>query len=170
MADRVDISEVTGFGLVAILLRKGFAAEAIGTRLGITAPTSPQWTGNGDLALIGSGPAAWLARADKPAPDWADAISGQLADLASVTEVSDSYRVFRISGGNARRLLHRGAFIDLHPTAFAPGSVAVTVIAHIGVILRQLDDVPTYEIAVFRSFGESFRHWLTTAAANLDVE
>lgn len=164
MANSVEINEITGTGLVAIMARKGVSAEAIGTRLGIAAPTGSHWTGNGELALIGTGPGTWLARTATPPPDWAEALAGQLDSVASVTDVSDSYRLFRISGRGARRLLRRGAFIDMHPSAFAAGSVAVTVIGHIGVILRQIDDAPTYEIAVFRSFGESFRHWLTTAA------
>lgn len=166
MANSVEIDEITGTGLVAVMARKGGSAGAIGTCLDIVAPTGPHWTGTDELALIGTGPGTWLARTAMPGLDWADALAGQLGDLASVTDVSDSYRVFRICGDGARRLLRRGVFIDLHPSAFAAGSVAVTLIAHIGVILRQIDDAPTYEIAVFRSFGESFRHWLTSAAAD----
>ena len=40
-------------------------------------------------------------------------------------------------------------------------------IAHIGVIIRQIDGAPTYELAVFRSLGESLRHWLDLTAATL---
>lgn len=154
------MGETTGFGLVAILARKGIDAAAIGTRLGVTAPTTPAWTSGNGLELIGTGPGTWLARVDTLVPDWADGLAERLSGLASVTDVSGSYRLFRIGGSQARQLMRRGAFIDLHPAAFAPGSVAVTVIAHIGVILRQIDEVPTYEIAVFRSTGESFRQWL----------
>lgn len=75
--------------------------------------------------------------------------------------------MFRLSGSDATALLRRGAFLDFSPPAFGPGSVAVTVIAHIGVIIRQLDDTPSYDLAVFRSLGESFRHWLTITAASL---
>lgn len=168
MADGLTISESTGFGLVAIMARKGIAAEAIGTRLGMAAPTTPIWTGDGERTLIGTGPGTWLARVDTPAPGWADALAERLDGLASVTDVSDSYRAFRLSGNAARSLLRRGAFIDLHPSAFATGSVAVTVMAHIGMILRQIDAAPTYEIAVFRSYGDSFRHWLTATAAEIE--
>jgi sarcosine oxidase subunit gamma len=165
----MTISEITGFGLIAIMARKGIPPAAIGARLGMAAPPAPRWTSNEELTMIGTGPGTWFARIDTPAPDWTEALADQLAGIASVTDVSDSYRVFRIAGGTAGQLLRRGVFIDLHPAAFATGSVAITVIAHIGVILRQLDELPTYEIAVFRSTAESFRHWLATQHLSLPV-
>ena len=167
MADPLQINEITGFGLVAVMARKGIGAEEVGRRLGLAAPATPSWTGDAALALIGTGPGTWLARCDAPSPEWADGLAATLAGLASATDVSGSYRVFRINGPEATRLLRRGAFVDFAPPAFAPGSVAVTVIAHIGVIIRQIDATPSYELSVFRSLGESFHHWLTTTAATL---
>ena len=167
MADPLQITEITGFGLVAVMARKGVGAEAIGQRLGLAAPVTPHWVGDDALALIGTGPGSWLARRENPAPEWADDMASTLAGLASTTDVSGSYRTFRIAGEGATSLLQRGAFVDFAPPAFGPGSVAVTVIAHIGVIIRQIDAAPTYEIAVFRSLGESFRHWLDATAASL---
>ena len=167
MDDPLQITEVTGFGLVAVMARKGVGAEAIGERLNLAAPATPHWTGDAALALIGTGPGSWLAHSESPVPEWADVIAATLAGLASATDVSGSYRVFRIVGAGASRLLQRGAFVDFAAPAFGPGSVAVTVIAHIGVIIRQIDAAPTYEIAVFRSLGEGFRHWLDTTAASL---
>ncbi len=170
MGDGLEISEVTGLGLVAVMARKGVGAEAIGQRLGLApglaAPATPHWVGDGALALIGTGPGSWLARSEAPTAEWAETVIERLAGLASATDVSASYRVFRLSGGDAARLLQRGAFVDLATPAFAPGSVAVTVIAHIGVIIRQIDET-SFDVSVFRSLGESFHHWLTTAAATL---
>ncbi len=54
--------------------------------------------------------------------------------------------------------------IDLHPRVFAPGSVAITHASHIGIMVWQLDGVPTYEIAVFRSFAQSLADWLAASA------
>jgi sarcosine oxidase subunit gamma len=167
VADPLQITETTGFGLVAVMASKGIGATAIGQCLGLAAPATPHWAGDATLALIGTGPGTWLARCEAPGPDWPDALATRLAGLASATDVSSSYRVFRIAGSDATRLLQRGAFLDFALPAFGPGSVAVTVIAHIGVIIRQIDASPTYELAVFRSLGESFQHWLTTTAAAL---
>ena len=167
MVRHLEIGETTGCGMAAVMARKGVDARTIGERLGLVAPVTPAWTGDGALSLIGVAPGGWLARAEGADADWAEALAGNLAGLASVTDLSGSYRLFRIAGDHAPRLLRRGAFVDFHPAAFAPGSVAVTVIAHIGVIIRQLDDTPAYELAVFRSLGESLRHWLDTTAATL---
>jgi sarcosine oxidase subunit gamma len=167
VADSPLISEIMDCSLATVMARKGVSAQAIGDRLGLVAPVTPHWTGDGRLTLIGTGPGTWLARADGEDPDWPEALARKLAGLASVSDVSGSYRLFRVAGPQARQLLRRGAFVDVHPAAFAPGSVAVTLIAHIGVIIRQIDDAPVYEFAVFRSLGDSFRHWLDTAAATL---
>ena len=167
MVSHLHISEASGFGLAAVMARKGVSARAIGERLGL-APTPAQgWSGDATLALIGTGPGAWLAACEAPDPHWAEDLAQSLAGLASVSDVSGGYRLFRLAGRDAARLLARGAFVDFCPPAFGPGSVAVTAIAHIGVIIRQLDEEPSYEIAVFRSLGESFRHWLTTTATAL---
>ena len=75
--------------------------------------------------------------------------------------------MLRLSGDGARQLLQRGAAIDLHPSVFAAGGGAVTMIAHVGVIFWQVDDRPTYDIATFRSYADNFRHWLDESAASL---
>ena len=167
MADPLQITEITGLGLVAVMARKGVGAEAIGQCLGLAAPVQPRWAGDAGLAMIGTGPGAWLARGEAPTPDWPETLASRLSGLASTTDVSSSYRVFRVAGRDATQLLRRGAFLDFSPQAFGPGRAAVSVIAHIGVIICQIDAAPSYELAVFRSLGDSFHHWLTTTAATL---
>jgi heterotetrameric sarcosine oxidase gamma subunit len=60
--------------------------------------------------------------------------------------------------------------LDLHPSVFSTGSAAVTVVNHIGVTLWQTDDVPTYRLAVPRSYVGSFMEWLTASAAEFGLE
>ena len=77
------------------------------------------------------------------------------------------------SGSRARKSATsspRAVCIDLHPRVFRPGDVALTAIAHIGVQLWQLDDGPTYELAVFRSMAMSFWSWFEGAAAEYGYE
>jgi methylglutamate dehydrogenase subunit D len=87
-----------------------------------------------------------------------------------VTDQSSGYVIFRLSGEGATALLQKGAFIDLDPVAFAVGAAATTVIAHIGVIIWKLDDVPTFDIALFRSFAGSFRDWIAANALSPPVQ
>jgi sarcosine oxidase subunit gamma len=84
--------------------------------------------------------------------------------LASVSEQSAGYAVLRLRGPGAAELLQKGAFIDLDPRVFAVGDAAVTVIAHIGVVLWKVDDAPTFDVAVFRSLLGSFQDWIAAAS------
>ena len=166
MADALTITERPGLAIASVMARKGVGAAAIGEALGLVAPTRPAFVAGTDLALLGTGPGTWLAMAETDSLDWADGLQERLSGLASITDQSSSYVVTRLSGSDARRLLRRGLSIDLHPDAFGPGSAATSVIAHIGVIVWQVDDAPTYDLAVFRSLHAGLRHWIEITAAS----
>ncbi len=91
-------------------------------------------------------------------------LKAALPGLASVVDHSDGRVVIRISGPRARDVLTKGVPIDLDPRAFGPGDAAITHASHIGVILWQLDNTPTYEIALFRSYADNFVHWIEESA------
>ena len=168
MVEAVDITERKGLGIATVMARKGVDAAAIGAAVGLVPPSGPERVGDAELAWIATGPGVWLAMTEAPADDWPDALERQLAGLYAVSDQSGSYAVFRLSGPRTRDLLQRGAAIDLHPAAFGPGASATTAIAHIGVILWRPDPSETFEVALFRSFAGSFRHWLEVAVKALD--
>jgi sarcosine oxidase subunit gamma len=153
-------------GAASVMARNGVTARAVADALGTPLIDGPCWASDGEIALLGSGPGTWLAIGGAPG-DLAQRLRARLGTLASVSDQSGAYLILRLAGCAARTVLQRGAPIDLHPDAFGPGSVATTVIAHIGVVIRQLDAAPTYEVAVFRSYAGSFRHWLDRTAAAL---
>ena len=170
MADAVSIEELSGFGLAAVMARRG-SEEAIATVFGCGLPTSPSTTtlatGAGSVRLIGTGPGTWLAFSDGGSHYLATELSTKLAGLASISDQSSGYVIFRVSGAGARKVLQRGAAIDFHPSVFGAGSAATTTIAHMGVIIWQVDEAPSYGVALFRSFAGSFRHWLGATIASL---
>ena len=92
-------------------------------------------------------------------------LAHSLAGIAAVSDHSDGYAIFEVSGSRARQMLAKGVPLDLHPQAFTVGDGAVTSIAHMGAILWQLDAAPRYAIAVFRSYADSFRDFLESSAA-----
>lgn len=151
--------------LMALAGRRGALAAA----LGIALPTGSRRVAAGDLALIGIGPDVWLTVQEQAGTGWASDLAEKVVDAASVSDQSSGYAVLRLEGAAARELLSRGAFIDFHPSGFGPGSAAVTVIAHMGVILWQIDDVPTYEVALFRSYAASFWHWIEATSAGMGI-
>ena len=150
MADAVTIDERAGLFLASILARKAADHAAIARICG-------------GPVLLPTGPGTWLAIGDAAL----DALPERLAGFAFVSDQSGAYVLYRIAGPDARRLLQRGLSIDLHPDAFPPGAVAVSAIAHIGVIVRALDDGGGFDVAVPRSLAGSFRHWAAGVCAAL---
>ena len=86
-------------------------------------------------------------------------------DHGFLTDVSHGCAALRISGPHARNLLAKGCSIDLHPRVFKPGSAATTRIAQIGCLLWQVDETPTYDLAVNSSIARSLWTWLANSAA-----
>ena len=156
MANSLIVEERTGYGLATVMGRKAVSATALGNALGFSAPEGPTRVRHDGLAWIGTGPATWLAMTDAPEIGWPTSLEQRLKGLASISDQSGSYRIFRIAGDKARSLLQRGAFIDLHADVFRQGSAATTVIAHIGVVCWQADDDAAFEVATFRSYAPSF--------------
>jgi sarcosine oxidase subunit gamma len=76
----------------------------------------------------------------------------------------------RLSGPRARDVLAKGLPVDLDPRAFPLGSAATSTISLMGVQLWQADDMPSYDIAIFRSVSHSFWRWLTASAAEYGYE
>ena len=92
-----------------------------------------------------------------------------LAGLAAVIDQSDGRAVFRVGGPKARDAFAKGIPLDLDRSVFRPGDTALTSAGHFNVHLWQVDETPTYEVAVFRSFARSFGDWLMEAAAEFGV-
>jgi methylglutamate dehydrogenase subunit D len=155
-------------GLATVMARAG-RRKAITAALAMELPIGSRRTVAGDLSLIGTGPDVWLAVKEEAEPGWARGLAVQLGDAASVSDQSSGYAVLRLEGEAARELLSRGAFIDFHPSVFGAGSAAVTIIAHMGVVLWQSDNAPTYEVGLFRSYTASFWHWIEATCAGMGI-
>ncbi len=152
--------------LAAAKGKKEQLKSAIRNGYGVDLPETPRRVEGKEIAFIWSGPDQWMAIAERgQCRDLEVELKPMLSGLASVVDQSDARAVVRISGPRARDVLAKGVPIDIHPRVFKANSVAVTHASHIGVILWQIDDAPTYEIALFRSFADSFAHWLAHSSA-----
>jgi len=166
--ENLSIHRREGLGLASIMARRGVLHDDVAAALGLAKlPEGPSFVQMNGLLLLGTGPGTWLAMQDGAQPDWATDLAAAVQPLASVSDQSGGYAVFRLEGSDARRLLQRGASIDLHPEVFVPGSAATSVISHIGAIFWCVDEGPTYDIAIFRSYARSFQHWLDATMAAL---
>jgi sarcosine oxidase subunit gamma len=166
VAEGIQVTQHDQLGIAVIQARRGVDVEAVGAVLGLIPPVGPCRVGDEALALIGSGPGTWLATCDSPGADWPNTLIDRLAGLAFVTDQSAGYGVLRVTGEGTRALLQSGAPIDLHPASFHSGSSAATEIAHIGVLLWHVDERPTFDLAVHRSYLGSLEEWIVRSASN----
>jgi heterotetrameric sarcosine oxidase gamma subunit len=159
--------EIRDVGLANVLMRKGARTAlvaAVRECFGIDLPLAPRRVGKDGVAFVATGPGQWLVTAQGSGHgDMEHRLAG-LKGQAAIIDQSDARALVRIAGPKARETLLKCVAIDLDSAAFATGDAAVTVMAHMGAALWQVSDEPCYEIAVFRSFAESFFGVLTSSA------
>jgi heterotetrameric sarcosine oxidase gamma subunit len=147
--------------------KRALAAAAIHGAFGVPPPEKPECvTTEAGVTIVWAGPEQWLVIADgRDGRDLEAELTPLLKGLAAVTDQSDARVIVRVQGSHARALLAKGVPVDLDAHAFPARGAVLTHASHIGVILWQIDDRPTYELAVFRSFADSFGIWVRSAAA-----
>lgn len=165
----VTIAPRDDLAMAIVMVRKNQAAalaDRVRAAYGIDLPAGPKRIVAGDVAFIGMGPGQFLAvEQGGDALTFATRVATAVGPAASISDQSDSRAVLRLSGPRARDVLSKGLAIDLHPSVFGPGDAALSSIALIGAHLWQLDDAPTFEIAVFRSMAGSFAEFIWASAA-----
>ncbi len=167
----VRIGPRTGLALATLSVRKGRGKalrEAARAAFGAELPERPRVAHGDGVAFIWAGPESWLAL--RQGDDLEPVLRDALGACASVTDQSDGRAVLRVEGPRARDLLAKGLPIDLHPRAFSPGDVALSLVAHVGVHLWQLDDTPSYELAVLSGYARSLLAWMLESGAEYGVD
>ncbi len=138
----------------------------------ITLPTEPNTVRTADdLAALWLGPNEWLIVGPGGFEgELVERLREELANQhAAVTDVSEARTVIGIAGKRARDLLAKGTTLDLHPRVFGPGRCAQSGIANATMILRQIDERPTFELYVLNSFADYLWTWLERAAAEYRI-
>jgi sarcosine oxidase subunit gamma len=151
--------------------KQGDVAKAVLEVTGLDLPDGPKLAAMGGLTLIGIAPLQWLAIADgAEGRARLSRLSEALSGLTSIVDQSDAKAILRVSGPRLRDTLAKGCSLDLHPRAFTRQDAATTQIALIPCQLWQLDDAPTFELAVPISYARSFWSWLTASADEFGYE
>lgn len=160
--------------LVQVMTRKGREAElqaAIRNAFGLDLPAPQRAATSAATTAIWIQPGMWMLSAPGHAEGaMARLVKEATGDAASIVDQTHGKTVLTLSGARARDVMAKGCRLDLHPRAFKPGHSAVTQVAHIGCMLRQIDDTPSYEMLVPSSFAETFFGWLTHSAAEYGYE
>ena len=92
-------------------------------------------------------------------------LSGQCHSLVDVT---GGQVLLRLGGSHAREVLAKGCTLDLHPRVFKAGQCAQTTLAKTSMLIALIDDAPTFDIIVRRSFAEYAALWLQHSSRSIN--
>lgn len=139
--------------------------QALKSAYGASLPDNGRWSDGQAIRFMWGGDGVWYAVSDRTTGrDLERDLKKVLGGSAAVTDHSDGRAVARVGGARARDILAKGIPLDLHKSVFKTGQVAITHASHIGIILWQADEAPSYDIAMFRSFADSFATWFNHSA------
>ena len=84
-------------------------------------------------------------------------------NLGAVTNVSDHYTIFNLTGSNIFEILSKGCPFDFNSDAFGNNKVIQTILNHVDVTIhrKSKDDVDLY---VIRSFSKHLWSWIKDSA------
>jgi sarcosine oxidase subunit gamma len=169
----VTLAVRSGTAIASVNVRRN-QLEGLAARVhqifGLSLPDAPKRVAADPIGFLWAGAGQWLAMAGEDGAAFERRLRNALGNLASVTDQSDGRTIIRVAGPRARDALVKGVQIDLHPSVFRSGDAAATTVAYIGVHFWQVDDAPTYEFLVPRSFAVAFWQWLTESAAEFGVQ
>ena len=160
----VTLGEVSVAGAASVAARSGRGEQV---RLDLGLPPPGRWADCELGRAVWLGPDRWLVLADG---DIERQLRERVGDAVAVTDQSDARCVIRVGGPRARDALAKAVPLDLHPRAFRPGNAATTLAAHLTIQIWQLDDAPSYNLAVARGYAADFAAFLLHAAAEFGVE
>jgi sarcosine oxidase subunit gamma len=156
--------------IALVVARNSFAASVatrLGRAFGVEVADRPGAAIGAVSTVIGTGPGRFLVLSTTE-PDLEGTLRALLGAEAAVTEQSDAYIAFDLTGEKVPDLLAKGALIDVDPRVFRPGDAATTVIAHIGVTLWRVHE-SGWRLLVARSFEASFTRFLVASGAEFGL-
>lgn len=154
----VNRLNTTSVQVLALKNQHAAVASALSSAVGVEASTTPGvCNSDGSTQVVWNGPNQWMVISEGDAASGLlEKIQNAVRDKAGVVDQSHGRVGLRLSGEHARTVVKKNCAVDVHPRSFGPGSCALTTIAHIGALLIQVDDAPTYDMFVNRSFARSF--------------
>ncbi|GGH23747.1 sarcosine oxidase subunit gamma [Alsobacter metallidurans] len=165
----VVVELLYGLGIATLIVADGGGpalAAALRDRIGIEPPLTPLIRRSGGRALAWAGPDRWMLVADRR--DDLDPVCEGLHALAAVSNQSDGWASLQIGGPDVRRALAKGVMLDLHPSAFPDGAVALTAVSHINVVIWREGDA--FTLLAPRSMAGSIWSWLSASTAEFGCE
>ena len=146
--------------------------SAVRSATGVDLPLAANTvTAAGDVRILWLGPNEWwVVGTDVRRAGLIDGLRQAFAGQhTNVTDVSESRTVITMSGPASRDVLARGISNDLHQRAFGPGQCAQTSLSRTNVLLHQIDNTPSYDIYVLKSFSDYLWRWIGLIAEDFGM-
>jgi sarcosine oxidase subunit gamma len=158
MSDTITLTEPAPRAIVGIGAYRDRAPllAALRTAFGLAAPTTPSFVASAGITLGCLAPGRYLATASRNTALFAR-LTATLSTLAALTDQSNLWHHFSLSGPAAAEALTRLVPIDLAEESFPVGALSLTRAGHLNVRLWHLS-AGTYELAVSRSYADDLRH------------
>lgn len=136
--------------------------DALTSEFALRLPAPGETCSSGDYALLWLTPAEWLLECPvKDTDALHSALTRRLArSLAVVTDMSDAFVCFDLSGARASDVLASGCSLDLRADMFPAGRVARTSLTGIPAIIRKTGEPHGFRCLIDRSFAHHIRDWL----------
>ena len=153
----LTIAERPGFTLTQVAGLDGDFGSKLSAVVGALPEKVSQAQTNGERTLFRIGPAQfWIV-----GPETDDA-AARLHGQCAVTPLTSSRTRIAIAGTPAREVMAMLAPVDVYPTVFAPGTVALTGIHHTPVTIHCTGD-NAFDVYVMRTFARDVWDAITDA-------
>ena len=147
-------------------------ASAVEAATGVMLPRSANTVATGGTRqILWLGPNEWwVTGPDGEAEFLVESLREKFVGQHAIAcDVSESRAVLSLKGPRAREVLMRGVSIDLHPREFHVGQCAQTGVSRANALLHLVNDAPTFDIYVLKSFSDYLWRWLETVARDFDL-
>lgn len=164
--DGLKVVERTNFALASVALRHNHTPAAIQAFLETPLPTPGKWVAHAHLNAMWIGPDQWLVQAPYDTHELlATQIKMAVGDSASVTEQTDGWCQFEVSGSCCADVFERLCNIDIR--AMSRGDVTRTLLHHLGCFVRCENTSDRFCVIGPRSSAESLLHALIASAKSV---
>ena len=140
--------------------------------LGQKLPVVPNTLADEEQPIFWLGPDEWLVAPPlDETPRLLSSLGQSLASChAAVNDVSGGNTTYRIAGESTRNLFAKGCTLDFHPDVFEVGHCAQSGLGKAAALFGLIDDTPTFDLIVRRSFSEYLLKWLRHSGREYGIE
>lgn len=167
----ISIREISHKSLISLAVPLNGAttfASTVKDTYGLTIPKTgaAKTSKSSDVCLMGMQPDQYFLMFENSDIEPLKAIPKGLADVAYVTDQSDSFVFLQVSGPRSREALERICPIDIHADAFKLNAVARTSMEHLGTVIMR-DGKDSFLLLSASSSAESLLHAVETSIKNV---